>query len=95
MSGTRLADAVSPYLRSHAGNPVDWYPWGDEAFAIDVKSVSVHPLSGNGENRDTALLTDVKKDGEDRYADEYLGELACTFRHEKRHARLFEATSFA
>jgi uncharacterized protein YyaL (SSP411 family) len=29
----RLADAVSPYLRSHAGNPVDWYPWGPEAFA--------------------------------------------------------------
>ena len=29
----RLADAVSPYLRSHAGNPVDWYPWGEEAFA--------------------------------------------------------------
>ena len=29
----RLADAVSPYLRSHAANPVDWYPWGDAAFA--------------------------------------------------------------
>lgn len=29
----RLADAVSPYLRSHATNPVDWYPWGEEAFA--------------------------------------------------------------
>ncbi|WP_375406285.1 thioredoxin domain-containing protein [uncultured Amnibacterium sp.] len=29
----RLADAVSPYLRSHAGNPVDWYPWGEAAFA--------------------------------------------------------------
>lgn len=29
----RLADAVSPYLRSHAGNPVDWYPWGAEPFA--------------------------------------------------------------
>ena len=28
----RLADAVSPYLRGHAGNPVDWFPWGDEAF---------------------------------------------------------------
>ena len=28
----RLRDAVSPYLRSHAGNPVDWYPWGEEAF---------------------------------------------------------------
>ncbi len=29
----RLADAVSPYLRSHAENPVDWFPWGEEAFA--------------------------------------------------------------
>ena len=29
----RLADAVSPYLRSHAENPVDWRPWGPEAFA--------------------------------------------------------------
>jgi uncharacterized protein YyaL (SSP411 family) len=29
----RLADETSPYLRQHAGNPVDWYPWGDEAFA--------------------------------------------------------------
>ncbi|WP_210479483.1 thioredoxin domain-containing protein [Naasia sp. SYSU D00948] len=28
----RLADAVSPYLRSHADNPVDWRPWGEEAF---------------------------------------------------------------
>ena len=24
---------MSPYLRSHAGNPVDWWPWGEEAFA--------------------------------------------------------------
>jgi len=29
----RLSDAVSPYLRSHAANPVDWWPWGEEAFA--------------------------------------------------------------
>jgi len=28
----RLADAISPYLRSHADNPVDWYPWGAAAF---------------------------------------------------------------
>ncbi len=28
----RLADEKSPYLLQHAGNPVDWYPWGDEAF---------------------------------------------------------------
>src|SRR5690348_14475136 len=28
----RLADETSPYLLQHAHNPVDWYPWGDEAF---------------------------------------------------------------
>ncbi len=28
----RLADALSPYLRQHADNPVDWWPWCDEAF---------------------------------------------------------------
>lgn len=31
--GNRLADALSPYLRAHAGNPVDWFPWGEAAFA--------------------------------------------------------------
>ncbi len=29
----RLADETSPYLRQHRDNPVDWYPWGAEAFA--------------------------------------------------------------
>jgi uncharacterized protein YyaL (SSP411 family) len=29
----RLARETSPYLLQHAQNPVDWYPWGDEAFA--------------------------------------------------------------
>src|SRR3989449_6016380 len=29
----RLARETSPYLLQPAGNPVDWYPWGDEAFA--------------------------------------------------------------
>ena len=28
----RLATAISPYLRSHADNPVDWHGWGAEAF---------------------------------------------------------------
>jgi uncharacterized protein len=28
----RLAQETSPYLRQHAENPVDWYPWGEEAF---------------------------------------------------------------
>ena len=29
----RLAHETSPYLLQHAANPVDWYPWGDDAFA--------------------------------------------------------------
>ena len=29
----RLINEQSPYLRQHAYNPVDWYPWGDEALA--------------------------------------------------------------
>ncbi len=33
MHTNRLAKEKSPYLLQHAHNPVDWYPWGDEAFA--------------------------------------------------------------
>jgi len=29
----RLILETSPYLRQHSHNPVNWYPWGDEAFA--------------------------------------------------------------
>jgi len=29
----RLSEATSPYLLQHAGNPVDWWPWSDGAFA--------------------------------------------------------------
>ncbi len=29
----RLSTELSPYLLQHANNPVDWYPWGDDAFA--------------------------------------------------------------
>ena len=33
MPMNRLADEKSPYLLQHADNPVNWYPWGEEAFA--------------------------------------------------------------
>ncbi len=33
----RLAAESSPYLLQHAENPVDWYPWGDMAFALARK----------------------------------------------------------
>src|SRR5256885_3299817 len=33
MSDNRLANETSPYPLQHAHTPVDWYPWGDDAFA--------------------------------------------------------------
>src|SRR5258708_36987233 len=32
MHSNRLSHEKSPYLQQHAHNPVDWYPWGAEAF---------------------------------------------------------------
>lgn len=32
LTSNHLAGQKSPYLLQHAQNPVDWYPWGDEAF---------------------------------------------------------------
>jgi uncharacterized protein len=40
----RLSQEKSPYLRQHADNPVDWYPWGDEVFErarLDDKPVFI------------------------------------------------------
>ncbi|RPI56028.1 MAG: DUF255 domain-containing protein, partial [Deltaproteobacteria bacterium] len=31
-ASNRLINEKSPYLIQHAGNPVNWYPWGEEAF---------------------------------------------------------------
>ncbi|MEW4489719.1 thioredoxin domain-containing protein [Thalassoglobus sp. JC818] len=33
-SPNRLSDETSPYLLQHANNPVDWYPWSEEAFRL-------------------------------------------------------------
>jgi uncharacterized protein len=39
----RLIHETSPYLVQHAHNPVDWYPWGEEAFAKSrQKDVPIH-----------------------------------------------------
>ncbi len=34
MTARRLQDATSPYLQQHAGNPVDWWPWCEEALQL-------------------------------------------------------------
>jgi uncharacterized protein YyaL (SSP411 family) len=42
----RLADEKSPYLLQHRANPVDWYPWGDEAFTKARNENKIIFLSG-------------------------------------------------
>ncbi len=37
MTANRLIHEKSPYLLQHAHNPVDWYPWGEEAFAAAAR----------------------------------------------------------
>ena len=38
LMSNRLSHASSPYLRQHADNPVDWYPWGEEALTAARES---------------------------------------------------------
>ena len=33
-TGNALSDETSPYLLQHADNPVQWYPWGEQALGI-------------------------------------------------------------
>ena len=37
LTPNRLINEKSPYLQQHAYNPVDWYPWGDEALGLAKK----------------------------------------------------------
>jgi hypothetical protein len=97
---------VKRYVTSHGdfmitrdlmleNSPNSGLGWGDEAYALDVDSIEFAPLSGNGENRDTHLLTDVVKDGSDKYSDEYITEGAWVIRFEQRHARMYNVSAFA
>src|SRR6266581_1259116 len=60
----RLAAETSPYLLQHAANPVDWYPWGEEAVdreeRPDLDSIymdAVVALTGSGGWPMTVFLT--------------------------------------
>jgi len=46
VADNRLARETSPYLLQHAHNPVDWYPWGDEAFAKARDEESQNAMNG-------------------------------------------------
>ena len=49
----RLGNETSPYLLQHADNPVDWWEWGDEAFAEARRRDVPVLLSASGTPRAT------------------------------------------
>ena len=65
-----LKDQSSPYLLQHAENPVNWYPWTQEAFDKAIREnkpfkhriqhLPLVPCNGTGEFRKPADCTDFK-----------------------------------
>ena len=56
----RLVFEQSPYLLQHAANPVDWYPWGDEAFARASSEETAHAIMTRALEAGVAWLDDTK-----------------------------------
>ena len=54
----RLIHETSPYLRQHAHNPVDWYPWGEEALAR--AKAENRPIHLRGSGRQASCLSASK-----------------------------------
>ena len=50
MQRNRLAAETSPYLLQHADNPVDWYPWGEQAL-LAANSSAAAELSTHSTSR--------------------------------------------
>lgn len=73
MPANRLGQETSPYLRQHADNPVDWYPWGPEALArakaedkplfVSIGYASCHwcHVMAHESFEDAAIATDLNR----------------------------------
>ena len=67
----------------------------DELYLIDLPSVTFRYLAGNGKNLNTKLYENVVQDGSARTVDEYRSMVGWQVRHERKHARGYNATAFA
>lgn len=73
---------------------------GQSGFAgrsaiLDLDQFTYMILAGNGVNRDTKLLMDVKKDGQHRVVDEYYAEVGFKIKREQYHSFAFNYTDYA
>ncbi len=69
--------------------------FSDELYLIDLPSVTMRYLAGNGKNLNTKLYENVIQDGSARTVDEYRSMVGWQVRHEKKHARGYNFTAFA
>jgi Family of unknown function (DUF5309) len=68
--------------------------FGGMALSLDLDECSYFYLNNNGENRDTRILEDVVKTGQDAYTDEILTEGGFAFKFEPKHAKLTGVTDY-
>jgi len=73
---------------------------GQNGFAgrsaiVDLDQITYMYLAGNGYNRDTKLLPDVKKDGQHRVVDEYYAEVGFKIKREQYHSFCYNYTDYA
>ena len=61
-------------------------PWEDYAVAVDTKNVAYRPLVGNGENRDTHIMTNIQGNDEDGRRDMILTEAGLEIQLPETHA---------
>jgi hypothetical protein len=63
-------------------------PWADHAVAIDLNNVSYRPLAGNGESRDTQIITNIQNNDVDGRKDMILTEAGLEIQLPETHAVL-------
>ena len=69
--------------------------FNDELYLIDLPSVTMRYLAGNGKNLNTKLYENVVQSGAAATVDEYRSQVGWQVRHEKKHARGYNFTAFA
>lgn len=71
--------------------------FSSHAYSIDLPSVAIRYLNGGGDNLigDTKLFENILPDGSTTRTDEYRSQLGWEIRHEKKHAWLFDLSSYS
>ena len=64
-----LSHETSPYLLQHANNPVDWYPWSEEAFTLAREQGRPFAVMGKPDLRARAIERHARINRSEQHAD--------------------------